>query len=140
MEIQIHELISWGVTIVVTLSAILSWWHKRKKHSSDYMIIQGLLRSINEHQKYFGIIWTDINDGKLQPTKDLLISIIHASYAANAGIMQQVLGVIKAIGVKKDVPFDAQEFVKPIQQIPIPKQIEKKQEVNNKTNSPLTSA
>jgi hypothetical protein len=135
MTIQLHELISWGLTIVVTLSAILSWWHGKKKHSADYMIIQGLMRGINEHQKYFSMIYNDINNGKMQVSKDLLISILHSAFWMNAGTMQNVLGVIKALGVKKDVPIDAQVFLNPEQQMP--KEI--KQEGKPQTTVLLTS-
>jgi hypothetical protein len=135
MEIQLHELISWGITIVVTLSAVLSWFHRKKKHSSDYMIIQGLIRGINEHQKYFSIIYTDTINGKMQFSKDLFISVLHSAFWMNMATMQHVLGVIKALGVKKDVPFDAQQFLNPEQQIPkvIDNKTEQKKEPEQQT-------
>jgi hypothetical protein len=37
--------------------------------------------------------------------------ILDFAYSANNAIMQQVLGIIKSFGVKKDVPIDAQEFI-----------------------------
>jgi hypothetical protein len=111
MEIQLHELISWGITIMVTVSTLLSWWNRRKKHSEDYMIIQGLMRGISEYSKFYAHTSGEIDRGNLQPTKDSMKMILDFAYSANNAIMQQVLGIIKSFGVKKDVPIDAQEFI-----------------------------
>lgn len=109
------------------------------------MIIQGLMRSINEHQKYFSMIYTDIINGKMQPTKDVFISVLHSAFWMNAGTMQNVLGVIKALGVKRDVPFDAMVFLNPEQQIPKEIKQENNKEIKQETiketknNVPLTT-
>jgi RNase adaptor protein for sRNA GlmZ degradation len=75
------------------------------------MIVQGLMRSINEYSKLYAHQNGEIDRGNLQPTKDNMKMILNFAFSTNNAIMQNVLGVIKSFGVKKDIPIDAQDFI-----------------------------
>ena len=118
MDIELHELISWGVTTVVTLSSIFFWRNRVKKRSSDYMIIQGLMRGINEYSRFYAHIKGEIDKGRLEPSKENMSLLLDYAFTTNNAIMQSVLGVIKSLDVKKDVPIDAFKFLNsPVSQV-----------------------
>jgi hypothetical protein len=107
MHVEIYDLISWGIAMI----SIFGWYNERKKNSKDYMIVQGLMRSIGQQTTLYAHLNSQIDKGELQPSKDAMKLILNVAFSNTRATMQQILGIIKSLGVKKDVPFDIDEFL-----------------------------
>jgi len=83
--------------------------NERKKNdpTKHYMVIQGILQSLKEKAGYYATMSKTDN-----PNKEQFAMITSAVYADYKAMMQSLMGVLKSFGLKKELPFDVEEFLK----------------------------
>lgn len=75
------------------------------------MVIQGILQSLKEKIGYYANLTARTNSNDINPDKEQFIMLTNSVYAENKAMMQTLMGVLKSFGLKKDLPFDIEEFL-----------------------------
>jgi hypothetical protein len=108
--VSIYDLISWGITII----SLVLFWEERKKNSRlpYYMAIQGILRACKQKAGFYGSQKSQIEKrSKDNPvTKEEYLFFAETVYSDFASLMEHIMGSLKAIEPKDEMPFDTMEF------------------------------
>ena len=111
MQISWHELLSWFVAIE---SLTLFVAEKIKKPGMQYyMALQGILMACYKKAVfYYGKSkeLAHVDRSKLSELRDYVWLCDHISNDFNA-LTQHVMGTMKSIEYKKDIPFDVNKFI-----------------------------
>lgn len=105
INIPIHEVISWLVTVV----ALTLFLMERRKNVSGpcYKALQGILRSCLERKGHFAVLAKNLQEDKREeiPKTEFLLTldIAQTEYFA---MMQYVMGTIHAIQLNQELPAD----------------------------------
>jgi len=86
-----------------------------------YMAIQGLLNSIYEKSHFYQWLRSEYDTHSENITKENYKFLLDTIYADSRANLQMLGGIMKSLELKKDIPFDVQEFLNRDKQI-IPKQ------------------
>jgi|SRR3990167_8251723 len=110
LTVSIHELISWALVII----SFMLWWHERKINNNmqHYMVIQGILQHLKEKVKYYAHLIGEINRNDIIPDKAQFRMLSNSVYTDHVAMMQSLTGILKSFQLKKELPFDVDEFVK----------------------------
>ena len=111
MTVQIHELISWAITLI----ALTLFYVERKKNNntSYYMVLQGLLKSCHEKVKVYAHLsgefeQRDKRESVLKIEHVVLMKTVYSDYFS---LMQSIMGFMKAFNPDKDIPFDLNALI-----------------------------
>ncbi|HEA68257.1 hypothetical protein LCGC14_2736210 [marine sediment metagenome] len=110
LTVSIHELVSWTLVII----GLMLWLHERKKNDNTkhYMVIQGILQNLKEKANYAAHLTGQIDSNNITPTKEQFIMLSNSIYTDQRATMQSLMGVLKSFELKKDMPFDIEQFLK----------------------------
>jgi len=114
ISIEWHELISWLITIVSVTLLVYEW--RRNPRLSYYMALQGVLRACQEKARFYAartgeLERRSIPSGKGVPKEEHLL-FVASVYADYISLMEHIMGTVKAIEPKKDLPFDTAQFLR----------------------------
>ena len=114
ISIEWHELVSWLVTVVSVTLLVYEW--RRNPRLSYYMALQGVLRACQEKAKFYAartgeLERRDLPKGEGIPRAEYLL-FVSSVYADYVSLMEHIMGTVKAIEPKKDLPFDTVEFLR----------------------------
>lgn len=78
------------------------------------MAIQGILRACKEKSGFYASHITEVKnrDSQTGISKEEYLLFINAVYVDYAALMEHIMGSLKAIEPKKDMPFDTGEFTR----------------------------
>ena len=105
MQIEIHELICWAITLITTVSFLYE--RTKNKHIATYMTLQGILKGLQEKAKQYANLSGDINRNTQETiSKETYNSFVKSMFADNNAICQNIMGIMKSLQHGKDIPFD----------------------------------
>jgi hypothetical protein len=114
ISVEWHELISWLVTVVSVTLLVYEW--RRNPRLSYYMALQGVLRACREKAGFYASRSGELERRSIQGDKGipkeeyhLFVESVCADYMS---LMEHIMGTVKAIEPKKDLPFDTKEFLR----------------------------
>jgi hypothetical protein len=109
MQISLHEIISW-IVAVVSLTLFISE-KLRKPRMQYYMALQGILMACYRKAVFY-YSKSQLAASKTTPDTNFLYQDLcdHVSNDFNV-LMQHVMGTMKSIEYKKDIPFDVVKFI-----------------------------
>lgn len=114
ISIEWHEVISWLLTIVSVTLLVYEW--RRNPRLSYYMALQGVLRACQEKARFYAsrtgeLQRRDLPSGQGIPKEEYLL-FVSSVYADYVSLMEHIMGTVKAIEPKKDLPFDTVQFLR----------------------------
>jgi hypothetical protein len=104
------ELISWLLTVVSVVLFIVE--KQRNSRLPYYMAIQGILRACKEKAGFYATYYSTLKgrSDSQSITKEEFLLFTETVYADYRSLMEHIMGSLKAIEPKKDMPFDTGEF------------------------------
>lgn len=109
MNIEIHELISWGVTTISVTALLIEM--KKDKSKSTYEVLQGLLRALKIKREFHGSRQGYLmNIDPRQITIHDYIQYAHSVSSEYESMMEHVLGYMKSLDPATKEKIDADSF------------------------------
>ena len=99
-----HEVISWTVALVASVLFIVE--RRKSDGTKYYMSIQGIIKSCAEKMKLYAHLLGETKRGEINANQEHYRILLDSVYTDNLSLMQSLMGTMKAIEPKKEMPFD----------------------------------
>jgi hypothetical protein len=116
ITVNVYDLISWAVALV----SIIAFLYERKKNDKmkHYMSIQGLLNAIYEKSLFYRWLRIESNETSFNVTKENYKLLLDTIYSDQRAMLQMLGGIMKSLELKRDIPFNIQDFLDKAQPLP----------------------